>query len=307
MKCTRRLPGIHVHGQHSKTGSRLSLSGVRRCSFVFPSKAGRKLLDFDAVAQWTGIHELDGVLAEVVSNARGVIGSDLVGVYLHGSFALGGVDDESDCDFLVVSSAPVGDVRLTALRAFHGALRRRPGYWNQHLEGSYALLRELADLDGLGRRWPYVDHGSDQVVLDPHCNTEVTRWTLHERGVVLCGPEPRTLFGPVPVQTMQAAAARDLSAAVQEWERHRSWDAWSQRYAVVTMPRMLRTYVVGDVVSKRAAVDWARDALDPRWRPLLERALHERGQRPWDAPIDPGLATRSLEFVRYVGRQLHSG
>jgi len=101
---------------------------------------------------------------------------------------------------------------------------------------------------------------------------------------------------------MRAAAKRDLSQAVKEWQLRRRWDAWSQRYAVVTMPRMLRTQVVGDVVSKPAAVAWALEVLNPEWRRLLRSALAERGRRPWDAPIDDDLARRRQEFARYVGR-----
>ncbi len=63
---------------------------------------------------------------------------------------------------------------------------------------------------------------------------------------------------------------------------------------------MLRTRVLGDVVSKPAAVAWALDVLDQQWRPLLETAVAERGRRPWDAPIDPEPAARTVEFVRYV-------
>lgn len=251
---------------------------------------------------WTGIDELDGVLAEVADHAHDVIGEDLVGVYLQGSFALGGADAESDCDFLVVTSAPVGDTRLAALRVFHAELPHRPGFWNQHLEGSYAPAMDLADLGALGRPWPYVDHGSDRVVLDAHCNTEVTRWTLHEYGVTVCGPNPRSLLGPVPAEVMRAAARRDLSQAVKSWQRHRGWDAWSQRYAVLTMARMLRTQVVGDVVSKPAAVGWALHVLSSQWGPLLETALAERGRTRWDAPIGDDLAVRTQDFACYVGR-----
>lgn len=201
-----------------------------------------------------------------------------------------------------MSSTRVDETRLAALRAFHGGLPHRPGYWNRHLEGSYPLAADLADLGALGRRWPYVDHGSDQVVLDAHCTNEVMRWTLHEHGVTVNGPSPRTLLDQVPIEMMRAAARRNLRIAVEGWEHHRSWDAWSQRYAVVTMPRLLRTKVIGDVVSKPAAVSWALDVLDPLWRPLLEKALAERGQQPWDAPIDPELVERTLEFIRHVGR-----
>ena len=147
-----------------------------------------------------------------------------------------------------------------------------------------------------------MDHGSDQVILDRHCNTEVMRWTLYEHGVIVHGPNPRTLVGRVGPETMRAAAGRDLRKAVEGWTGRETWDAWSQRYAVVTLPRMLRTQVVGDVVSKPAAVAWAIEALEPRWHPLLESALAERGRRPWDAPIDAGLAQETEEFVQYVGR-----
>ena len=128
------------------------------------------------------------------------------------------------------------------------------------------------------------------------------RWTLHEHGVTVCGPSPRSLLGQVPVETMRSAAKRDLRQAVEEWQRRRRWDAWLQRYAVLTMPRMLRTQVVGDVVSKPGAVAWALEVLNPQWRPLLQAALAERGRRPWDAPIDEDLAQRTREFAQYIGR-----
>jgi hypothetical protein len=250
---------------------------------------------------WTGIAELDEVLGELRDTARRVIGDALVGVYLHGSFALGGADDESDCDFLVATSTAVDDDQLAALRLFHADLPHRPGYWNAHLEGAYAPVAELADLIALDRAWPYVGHGSDEVVLDRHCNTEVLRWTLREHPVVVDGPSPRTLVSRVSPATLRSAASRDLPKAIDAWAHHDCWDAWSQRYAVVTLPRMLRTLIIGDVVSKPAAVTWAMEVLDPRWRPPLEAALAQRGDRPWDAPVDPDLVHRTLDIVRYLG------
>ncbi len=252
--------------------------------------------------EWTGDHGLDVVLAELVDNARAVLVGDLYGVYLQGSFALGGADAESDCDFVVVTARPVDPNQLEALRAFHAELPGRPGYWHGHLEGSYAPRDDLADLTTTGRPWPYVDHGSDKVTLDGHCNTTVARWILREHGVTLTGPHPRTFAVAVPPDVMRASARASLTEAVAAWEAHPRWDAWSQRHAVLTMPRMLRTQLVGDVLSKPAAVTWASDVLDPEWRPLLHAAMAGRGQRPWDAPIDADLAARTLDFVRYVGR-----
>lgn len=191
---------------------------------------------------------------------------------------------------------------MAALCAFHADLPHRPGYWNQHLEGSYALAADLADLSALDRPWPFVNHGSDEVILDPHCNTEVMRWTIHEHPLIVHGPNPRTFAGEVTPETMRSAASRDLPKAIDAWTRHDCWDAWSQRYSVVTLPRMLRTQIVGDVVSKPHAVSWAMDVLESRWQPLLETALAQRGQRPWNAPIDADLIHLTLAFVHYLGR-----
>ena len=86
------------------------------------------------------------MLGELRDTARRVIGNTLVGVYLHGSFALGGADDESDCDLLVVTSTAVDDDQLAALRLFHADLPNRSGYWNAHLEGAYAMPRSVCPL-----------------------------------------------------------------------------------------------------------------------------------------------------------------
>ena len=192
--------------------------------------------------------------------------------------------------------------RLARFGAFFGRLLHRPGYWNQRLEWVLAAGRRSSrpqrSRAALALRRPR----QRPVILDPHCNSEVTRWVLYQHGVTLHGPSPRTFLQPVPEQMMRVAAWRDLRQAVNRWQRHHTWDAWSQRYAVLAMPRLLRTQVFGDVVSKPAAVAWALEVLDPRWRPLLNTALAERGQRPWDAPIDVDLARRTEEFVQYVGR-----
>jgi predicted nucleotidyltransferase len=57
--------------------------------------------------------DLNELLAELVARVEALLGDNFVGAYLIGSFALGGGDLQSDCDFLVVT-----------LRQGHG--RNRP-------------------------------------------------------------------------------------------------------------------------------------------------------------------------------------
>ena len=60
--------------------------------------------------------ELDSVLSEVADHASDVLGDDMVGAYLEGSFALGAGDPCSDVDFIVVMKAPLDPHREGRLR-----------------------------------------------------------------------------------------------------------------------------------------------------------------------------------------------
>ena len=249
---------------------------------------------------WTGIDELDSVLRELVTTASAVLADNLVGVYLNGSFALDAADAESDCDFVVVTATSMEGSRADALRAFHAELPHRPGYWNAHLEGSYAPADDLQDVRTIGHAWPYVGHGSDELVLDAHGNTAADRWVLHDHGVPLFGPEPATVVAPIPDDLLRTAALASLKRAALAWRTHSEWDAWSQRYAVVSLPRMVHSALTGTVISKSAAVTWAAQNLDPRWASLMHTALTTRGRLPWNAKVDPDLVAETLQFVDYI-------
>jgi hypothetical protein len=252
-------------------------------------------------ASATGIAELDGVLEDLVANARAVLGDGLVGAYLQGSFALGDADGESDCDFVVVTRAHLEESQWAGLRAFHGELPHRPGLWTQHLEGSYAPAPELADLGACGSPWPYVDHGHDTVISHPHCNTEVTRWVLREHGIRLHGPDIRTLVPPVPAEAVRARMVEQVPVAVQAWQEQQRWLAWDVRYSVATMSRMWFSQVHGTVASKKAAMRWVSSTADGApYAALLEDAAQARNGR-WDLPATASQVAAAKAFVRAVG------
>ena len=88
--------------------------------------------------------ELNGVLHDLVTGAQEALGESFVGAYLQGSFALGAGDLHSDCDFLVVVGERPDAEQEAALRRLHADLPHRDGFWNGHLEGSYAVADDLA-------------------------------------------------------------------------------------------------------------------------------------------------------------------
>ena len=248
----------------------------------------------------TEYDELNLLLADLVAEARRVLGDAFVGAYLQGSFALGAADLASDCDFLVVTAGPVTDEEFAGLAALHAELPTRPGHWSRHLEGSYAVQAELRCLAGLGRPWPYVDHGSRELQWDTHCNSEVARWILHEHGVTLAGPPARDVVDAVPGEALRERMRVELPGLLAGLESWIDWDvAWCQRYVVTTYCRVLATLATGRVLSKPDALRWAGGTLDRRWRPLLERARADRAAFDPDAPPPAGSVGETRAFAAY--------
>jgi hypothetical protein len=118
----------------------------------------------------TPFAELNELVDGVAGQARDILGSVFVGAYLQGSFALGGADEHSDCDFLVVADDRLTEEQERAVRALHAEIPTREGRWCQLLQGSYASAADLASNDRIDTDWLYVGHGSREMQWSPHCN-----------------------------------------------------------------------------------------------------------------------------------------
>jgi hypothetical protein len=246
--------------------------------------------------------ELNRVLAELAGTSSSILGADFVGAYLQGSFALGAGDEHSDCDFIVVVRRSPSPEQERRLRAFHRDLPHRDGFWNRHLEGSYAVREELRSVEGLGREWLYVDHGWDEMQWSDHCNQAWTRWILRERGIALAGPRPVEVVDPVPPGVLRERARATLPTLVDDLGGWCPPDiAWCQRYLVTQAARSLHTVRTARVASKAAALEWAKVELEERWRPLLEQVLADRsrGFDPHEPPR-PGSLTQARAFAAHA-------
>jgi predicted nucleotidyltransferase len=206
----------------------------------------------------TPFDELNLVLKDLVSAARRILEGNFLGVYLQGSFAFGAGDLASDCDFLAVTRRPVTPDQELELRAFHDELATREGFWNRHLEGSYAPAAELKTLAGLGRDWLYIDHGWREMQWNEHCNSAVVRWILHEHGVALAGPPARELVDKLPNGVLRVEMLRQIPTYIADLLGWISFDiALAQRYAVVSLCRMWFTFETDEVTSKPDSIHWA--------------------------------------------------
>lgn len=254
----------------------------------------------------TPFADLNGVLGKLVDSVRAVLGDNLVGVYLQGSFALGDYDAHSDVDFLVAIEHDLSPVELRELGAMHEWLYGHDTEWAKRLEGSYVPADRLRDYRRAGGELAYVDNGATVIVFSDHCDTAVVRWTTREYGITLIGPDPKTLIDPVSPEALRA----EVRALMRKWvallaERPETMDSlWSQTFAVVMICRLLQTLETGRVHSKRTGFAWAIQTLDPRWHGLIERAWARRPQT-WEivfqAP-DPTEIEATREFAAFALR-----
>jgi hypothetical protein len=286
--------------------------------------------------QPTPYGDLNAVLAYLVEGAKRLLGDNFVGAYLQGSFAVGDATEYSDCDFIVVTARDITPEELPSLQALHASIHELPyPYWRTGLEGSYIpapILRRwsetprdppskprASDWGDPGtsgsppRAYPfwYLDHGSKTLVRSEHDNTQVVRWCLREKGVVLAGPPPRELIDPVTPAALRAEVRQTMDFVLSLDLQPMQLVVW-QAFWVGLFCRMLHTLATGAVWSKKAGMAWAQAHLDPQWHGLIARAA---AVRKGDAaqsgqPADPAdvAATHAfaLHAVDYADKAAHA-
>ncbi len=256
----------------------------------------------------TTFPELNAVLDELVSSASAILGENFCGAHLQGSFAVGDADVYSDVDFVIVTHGEVNASQEAALGVLHARLPTLDIEWAQHLEGSYIPKDALRRVDPSRRSYLYVDNGSTALERSNHDNTAVVRWVLREHGATLAGPDPKVLVVEVTAEDLRSEIRQALPVRTRDLRetaaRDEQWNAWLQPYIVLVYCRMLHTLDSGRVASKRAAGRWALGALDPRWAPLIQRALDDRPD-PWlrvHQPADPTMVAETWQFIDYAQR-----
>ncbi|HEV2533222.1 nucleotidyltransferase domain-containing protein [Phenylobacterium sp.] len=269
--------------------------------------------------------ELNAVLAHLVGEAKALLGDNFIGAYLQGSFALGDHNENSDCDFIIVTQRDITLDELPAFQAMHAAIHELPHRrWRHGLEGAYApaaILRRWSptprDPPGEARSetWKdegtsgsppraypfwYLDHGAKHLIRSEHDNTQVVRWCLREKGVTLEGPDPKRLIDPVPTEALKAEVRETMDRCLALDLHPIDNRAWLQ-FWVGLYCRMAHTLSTGQIASKKAGTAWARQALDPHWTPFIERTQAAgKGTPEGFDPIPAADAAEAKAFARYV-------
>jgi streptomycin 3"-adenylyltransferase len=211
------------------------------------------------------------IVAHVIS---GVLGSNMLGMYLYGSAVDGGLRPNSDLDLFVVTREPLTPDqrrRLTNdLRPF-SSRQVRPAEWRP-IE---LTVVTRSDLDP----WVYpptmdFQHGEwmrgdlDAGILPertPNADLAVLVTMVRASGQPISGPPPSDLLDPPPVEDLRRAMADSLPALLADVESDTA-------NVLLTLARMWLTLAEGRFGTKDAAATWALDRLAPEGRSALARA-----------------------------------
>ncbi|MDE7262846.1 MAG: DUF4111 domain-containing protein [Oscillospiraceae bacterium] len=241
----------------------------------------------------------EDLLSRFTGAAREAFGGSLVGVYLHGSAAMGCFHPEtSDLDLLLVAEGPVSDAAKLA-------------FMERALE-----LNELAPAKGLEfsvvRREvcrpfvypaPFELHFSNAHLKA--CREDLPRYVARMRGVdkdlaahftvinacgvVLYGEAVSQVFAPVPRADYLDSILNDIGDACREI-------TGNPVYYTLNLCRVLAQVREGLVLSKQSGGEWGLRHLPEEFHPVIQAALesYEAGQ-PMAQPN-----TNLLNFAAYI-------
>lgn len=282
--------------------SKLSPACTRRSHWLAFCRSSRTLI-FSIVLQcsmWRPIRTLTGSSTWFSRNSAPCSARSLPAFICGGPLATGDFDAEtSDIDFVAPSTGAGSPETFLALDAMHTRIAATGLYWANRIEVDYLPQATLRRYDPLAAPHPRIGVGERLHLQPPDSSGIIKRHILRERGLVLAGPDPKSLIDPISPDDLRRACRGDLA----EWWAPRLADVGPlasreyQAYAVLTMCRMLCTLQHGAIVSKPAAARWALENVGSTWASLIERAM------VWRQDPGPDDLKEALAFIRFTLKQ----
>ncbi len=259
------------------------------------------------------VYEDAGRLLKRLADRSGeILGENLVGVYLHGSYAMGCYNPaKSDLDVIVVAERPLADAckrrSMDMITALDPSLPARSGAPAPHggLEMSVVLRRVC---DPFAYPTPFELHFSRSHLewyrKDPDSYIRKMKGTdrdlaahfavIGRRGLCLRGAPVSEVFGEVP-------RADYLDSILYDVEGAREQIADNTMYLTLNLARGLAYQAEGLILSKKEGGEWGLRNLPEAYRPLIRAALDDYGSDA-DAAYDRALAG---EYAAYMlGRMI---
>lgn len=214
-------------------------------------------------------------IEEVVNLVQKVLGSNALGVYLYGSYTLGGLQKNSDLDILVVSNRPTAKHdKATLVKSMLEISIDDPEALRRSVELTIVVQSDVkpwhypSKLDFQYGEWMRDEFEKGNVEprdsnVEPDLAISITQVLLS--GKVLAGKEPSQLLDPVPYQDFMTATASEVGDVMAELET-------DTRNMLLTLTRIWATLSTASITSKPNAAKWALLKLPEEYKPVNEHA-----------------------------------
>ena len=246
---------------------------------------------------FTPYEDVNQILNLLLENVQEGLGEQFVGMYLYGSLSSGDFNPESsDLDFCVVTQDHLPEETIANLETMHKRIWSSPSKWAAKLEGAYLPKSHIRRHTLSGPACPVVNE-SKFYVDTPGSDWIIQRHVIREKGIVLAGPDPKTLIDFVSPEDIRGAV---LGVLRKWWFPMLENPVWLvehgseyHTFAIISMCRALHAVEHGTIVSKPVAAAWAKSQMpdQAQWIETALRSQHGGGD---------GFATEALNFIRLV-------
>ena len=244
------------------------------------------------------------ILEPLVTDIRGRLGEDLVGLYLYGSAVTGGFDPGvSDVDLMAVTAREVENLDMAGLEAMHRDLVRRHPDWKDRIDVTYIGRSTLAVFRSNAGRLAVISPGEPFHVVGDVADWLLSWYQVQETGVPLYGQDQAELIPVISGPEFVGAIARHAQTF-----RNRVYaepSSGARAYAVLTMCRALRTVLTETHSSKQDAAAWARQRM-PEWAWLIDEALRTRLSRGKTGLADEHARAEAERFIELVTDEIRT-
>jgi predicted nucleotidyltransferase len=250
----------------------------------------------------TRFPDVNEVLNLLLLNVKEILKAQFVGIYLYGSLSSGDFNPEtSDVDFLAVTAESLSGARIAQLKSMHDHLWSSGLKQAERLEGAYVPKELIRRHDPNGKPCPTINEGKFYAA-SLGSDWIIQRHVVREYGIVLEGPDPKTLIEFVSADEIREAVRGILNEWWFPMLDDPSWLRQHQSnyhgYTVITMCRALHALWHATIVSKPVAIRWAKENLGSQWHGLIEQAVASQYGKYSE------FFQETLEFIDFTREQL---
>jgi streptomycin 3"-adenylyltransferase len=210
----------------------------------------------------------------VESLVRELLADAVIGIYLHGSAAFGGLHPTSDLDLLVVTNRPTTPAERRALidRLLPMSGRGDPTGGSRSIELTIVVQADVKpwrypprmDLQ-YGDWWRAEFERGDEPWESPNPDVALQLEMALQANHPLFGPPPAEVLDPIPRADVRRAMVDGIPSLLADLDG-------DERNVVLTFVRIWTSLATGIICSKDAAADWAMPLLPSERRPVLAHA-----------------------------------